>query len=292
MVLMEWYVYAFSAVILTTAFAIVRKKALENKHALEFESARSLAAVLLLLLILPFININVPWKIIVLVYFSALLGAVGILFTAKAYRHSEISQMYPLGNLKPLIVLILAYIILYERVTMANLAGAFLLLFSAYALEADHHFSDLLYPIKNLFSSKYNLFFLLGIMLFSITSLFEKYFVSTYFNPLSLLFMVWLFVSINLNIIHGFMYGFKEVRKYFAEKPVFPFLVAFLSIGANFLYLIALQKTYVSLVVPFMTLSTLFVVFIGGKFFHEKNLLFRVATSAIMLVGAYLVIIK
>jgi drug/metabolite transporter (DMT)-like permease len=289
---MEWYIYALGAIVLSSAFAIARKKALKNEHALEFESARSLAVVLLLLLILPFVTINAPWKIIALVYFSALLGAIGILLTAKAYRHSEISHIYPLGNLKVLIVLILAYLFLSERISPANVAGAFLLLFSAYALEADHHFSDLLYPIKNLFKSKYDMFFLSGILIFSITSMLEKYFVSNYFDPVSLLFLVWIFVSFNLNMIHGFIYGFEEVRKYFAQKPGFPFLVAFLSIGANFLYLTALQKAYVSLLTPFLMLSTLLVVLVGGKFFHEKNLLFRVVTSLTMLIGAYLVILQ
>ena len=108
---------------------------------------------------------------------------------------------------------------------------------------------------------------------------------------LTFLFLIWIFIALNLNIIHGIFYGFKEVEKYFMKKLYVPFLVAFLSLGTNFLYLNALQNGPVSLVTPVLMLSTLFVVLIGGKFFKEKGIVYRVIISSTMLVGTYLIII-
>ena len=61
--------------------------------------------------------------------------------------------------------------------------------------------------------------------------------------------------------------------------------------AANLCALKALSLTYVSLVVPVLMLTSLFVVFLGGEYFHEKYIKFRLAVSLLMLVGAYLVII-
>lgn len=288
---MQWYFYVFGSVVFAAAFAIARKKALEKEHALDFESARSFFVVLILLFFLPLVEISVSWAVLFLVYLSSLLAAVGIVFMSKAYRHSEISLIYPLNNLKPFFVFVLAYFFLSEKISLLNASGVFLLLISAYALEADHHFSDFFYPLKSLFSSKYNIYFIFSLVLFSITSLFDKYFVSNFFTPLSLLFIMWILISLNLNIIHGVTHGFKEVRDMIIRKPALPLLVAVFSVGSNFLYLTALQTAYVSLVTPLLMLSTLLVVVIGGKFFKEQNLFYRAAISVVMLVGAYLIII-
>ena len=289
--MIPWYVYAIGSTIFATAFAIGRKKALQNEHALEFESARSIAVLLLLLILLPFITPSYSLKTIGIVYIVSLAAVAGIVLMAKAFRHLQISLLYPLMNLKSLFVLVLAYIFLGESVSALNLVGIFILLITAYVLEADHHFSNLILPLKALFTSKYNIFAISALLIFSFTSLMDKYIVTNLLDPLSFMLLVWLFVAFNLNVIHGFLYGYNEVRVIFKQKGPFIFLVSFFSIGANLLALKALTLAFVSLVTPVLMLSTIFVVFIGGRFFKEKHVMYRVGVSFIMLMGVYLVIV-
>lgn len=290
--MIPWYVYAFFSVVLGTFFIIYRKKSLENVHSMNFESVRTLSVALFGLLLIPFIDFSIfSWKIIGIVYIVSLLGCGGILFFSKAIKHNQISLIYPLVNIKPVFVVILAYIFLAEKVAIIQMVGIFIILISAYLLESNHHLSDFLMPFKNLMLSKDNLYFLISIILLSITSILDKYVISNHLDIFSYFFIIWIFIAINFNAVHIIKYGFKDTVYCIKKLRYLPFIVGFLSFGANFLALKALSLTYVSLLTPFMMLTTLSVVFFGGRFFHEKYLLFRTVISIIMLVGVYLVIV-
>ena len=188
--MIPWYVYAFLAVIFGTLFTIFRKKALLKIHAMNFEAARSLAMALLCLFLIPFINLNISWNVILLVYFVTLIATAGILLIAKAIRHKEISLIVPLANIKPVFVLVLAYLFLAETIQLKQFFGIGIILISAYLLESDHHVSDFLKPLRNLVISKYNLYFLTAIFLFSITVIFDKYIITNHLDIFTYIFLV------------------------------------------------------------------------------------------------------
>ena len=285
-----WWGFAIISSVFGTAFALFRKKALQKEHALKFESARGLSIVFFLIFFIPFMKFPGAIEAYLIAFVLAVLAAVAVIFISKAYRHSQISYVYPLQNLKPLFVLIFAYIFLAERVSTKNLIGIAVILLGAYILEADHHFSDLIYPVKALFRSKYSLYFVGAVIVFSVTSILDKYLVTNYFDPLTFLFIVWSMITIILNFVHGIMYGFKEIKQCFMKTKYLPGLVGGLSIFGNIAYLKALQLANISLVAPVVLLSTLGVVLIGGEFFKEDNLTYRIIVSLIMVFGVYLVI--
>ena len=137
--MIPWYAYALISVVLAALFEITRKKALTKVHAMNFESARSLMLVLLLLFLIPFINLNVDNKTIGIVYIVSLLATIGILFFSKALKHNDISLIAPLGNVRPALVAILAYLFLSETLVFKQIIGVIVIFLSAYFLEADHH---------------------------------------------------------------------------------------------------------------------------------------------------------
>ena len=98
-------------------------------------------------------------------------------------------------------------------------------------------------------------------------------------------------IAINFNIVHLIFYGYKDTINCFKKVKYLPVLVAGCSMAANLLALKALSMAYVSLVVPVLLLGTLFTVLLGGEFFHEKYVVFRLGVSLFILIGAYLVII-
>jgi len=289
--MIPWYFYAIGATVFNTAFLITRKRALSKVHSMNFESARSLSLAFLCLLLIPFINLNIDKKVLLLVYIVSLMATIGILFFSKALRHEEISFIVPLGNIKPALVAVLAFFFLSETLGARQIVGIVILFLSAYLLESNYHFSDFLKPIKHFFSDKYSIFFVFALSLFSITAVLDKFIITNHLDVFTYFFLIWIFVATNFNIIHAVIYGHKDTINCFKKVTYLPVLVAGFSMITNLLVLKALSLTFVSLVIPILMLSSLFVVLLGGKFFHEKNIHFRLFISALMLVGAYLVII-
>lgn len=289
--MLPWYVLGIIVALIGTVFTLVRKKALGNEHAMNFESARTITVALFSLLLIPFAEFNINISTIFLVYITSLIVAIGILFQAKAVRHGQISLMAPLSNIRPAFVLLLAYIFLAERLSLGQIGGIFLLLISAYLLQADHHVKNLFEPIKNLIKDKNALFYLLALFIFSISTLMDKYIITERLDIFSYSILLWVFIAINFNIIHGVIFGFKETVDCFKRQKFYPFIVGFLALAGAVVSYQALTMTKVSLLTPVVMLKTLFIVFLGGRFFKEDNILFRSMVSIFMLGGALMVIL-
>lgn len=286
-----WYVYAIVAAIFASAFSITRKKGLHHEHAMNFESVRTLFVALFSLALIPLINLEVNIGIIFITYASSLIAAIGIVFASKAFRHGEISLLAPLSNIRPAFITFMAYLFLAETPSLGQLVGIAVLFIAAYLLESNHDVKDLIGPIKNLTRNRNALYYIFAISLFSITSILDKYVISGRLDIFSYFFLFWVFLALNFNFIHGIIFGFKELITCFKNVKRYLFLVAFFSFVSNILTLKALSMEYVSLVIPILMLSTLFTVFIGGKFFKEENVLFRFGVSILMIVGALMVVL-
>ncbi len=287
--MIPWYAYALMSVIFATLFTILRKKALCHEHALNFESTRLLLNSVFCIFIIPFLDFNFDFKLLYLIYFNSFISAIGILLASKAFRHGEISLIAPLSNIKPAFVALIAVIFLGESLTLTQMIGIGVIFISAYVLQADHHFSNIIQPLKNLLKDKYSLYYIIAIFIFSIGSVFDKFFTGE-MNIFTYGSLIWFFVTINLNVYHTYKHGFKEVIKCIKDEKFLVFFISFLSVVSWFLAIKAVSMTFVSLVTPILTLSTLFVVLLGGKFFNEQNLMFRLGIAVIMFIGTYLVV--
>jgi uncharacterized membrane protein len=261
-------------------------------HTLNFESLRSFWVVIFSLSLIPLLVKPLNVITVLLTYLVSLIATLGILYVAKAYKHTEISLLSPLDNLKPAFVALISFFFLGEILKIQQIVGISILVISAYLLESDHHFSNLIAPLKHILKSKYPLYFLFATLLFAISSIIEKYIInSNAINIYTLFFLVWVFIAVNFNIIHISSYGFKDTIECFKQTKSLSILVALFSIFANILVYKSLSLANVSLVMSFLTISTFLIVLLGGKFFNEKYLYFRIIVSTIMLVGAILVII-
>ena len=288
---LPWYLYALLAAIFASAFSIVRKKGLAFEHAMNFESLRTLMVAMFSLILIPFVNLKVNIGIIFLTYTASLLAAIGIVFASKSFRHGEISLLAPLSNIRSAFILLMAFLFLGETPTLGQIIGILVLFIAAYLLESDHNLKNLFGPFKNLIRDKNAVSYIFAIFLFSFTTIIDKYIVSGMLDMFSYFFLMWMFLALNFNFIHGIIYGFRELITGFKKVKQYPFLVAFFSFVSNILALKAISQEYVSLVTPVLMLSILFNVLVGGKFFKEKNLLFRLFASIFMIVGALMVVL-
>ncbi|MBW2991891.1 EamA family transporter, partial [Candidatus Woesearchaeota archaeon] len=280
--MVQWYVFAFGAAIAYTIMTIIRKKALSKAHAMNYESVRTIFVVLLAIFLIPFIDFSFDKTYLLWVYAVSVLATAAILLASKALRHNEISLVAPLSNLRPAFVAIIAFIFLSETLGVKQIIGIIILFISAYILEADHHFSNVLEPIKHLAKSKYSLYYTFAVFLFAVTTIFHKYIFSTKLNNVfTYFFFIWIFIAVNFNIVHAVKYGLKDSISCLKEVRFLPLAHASFSTIGNLMEFTAISMAYVSLVQPIIIISVLFVVLFGGKFFHEKNLLFRLAISVL-----------
>ena len=141
------------------------------------------------------------------------------------------------------------------------------------------------------FKSNYFYYIFLALILYGFCSIFDKFILRTV-SPLTYIPIVHFFIAINFIIlICIFHNGFEGIKHGIKNAGKWIFLVAILVTGYRLAYAQAVSMTYVSLVIPIKRMSAFFATLIGGKIFHEKNLVQRVIACIIMLAGSFLVIL-
>ncbi len=286
---MEWYLFATLAALLTAAFTIIEKKTLLKEHAMEFSAVLAIFNFLIALVLLPYINFNLPIKTLGLMYLASIFGSIAFLFVAKAVRHMDVSIVSPLMTFSPAIVVVLAFFILGEKVTSLQLFGIILLIIGSYVLEAENHGTKKIFT--KTFKSNYFYYIFLALILYGFCSIFDKFILRTV-SPLTYIPIIQFFIAINFIIlICIFHNGFEGIKHGVKSAGKWIFLVAILVTSYRLAYTQAVSMTYVSLVIPIKRMSAFFATAVGGRVFHEKNLTQRILACVIMLIGAFLVIL-
>ncbi|MBL7100723.1 MAG: EamA family transporter [Nanoarchaeota archaeon] len=288
---MEWYVFALMAALLSGVAMVLQKKVLFKEHSVEFNTVSKFFQAALVLFLLPFLNFNFPWWLLVVLYFVSIFAVAAIILETKAYRHLELSSVAPLSNLSPVFLLIFAFLFLGEKIGSLQIAGISVLVLGSYFLEANHHWADVR-SVFNSLRSKYVTYFFISLFIGVFLGLSYKYLVNIGINILSLVFLYYIFTWLNFTIITFLFYdGFKNI-KHGIKSQGFPiFLIALFYVAHKWIYLKALTLGFISLVVPIMRTGVLLSTFIGGELFHEKHVLQRTLACAVMIFGAYLIIV-
>ena len=88
---------------------------------------------------------------IILAALSGLSMAVYVYFLSESYSCGDLSQVYPISKTTPLFMLLIGLFILAESVSLAAVAGIFLIIAGAYMLHMKRlGFEDLLKPIASM----------------------------------------------------------------------------------------------------------------------------------------------
>ena len=288
---MDWFIFALGAAFLASIAAIINKKVLIKEHATEFSATFALIIVLVSLVLTPWVEFNLNGRIWFLILLSAVFASIGFLSIIKALRHMDISIVSPLRNFGPAILLIIAFIVLGEKVVPLQILGILILVLGAYILEIDFKKHDILEPIRHICKSKHIHLIFLSLFAYAISSVIGKY-VLNFVKPVTLLFYEQIFIaiiflvilSIKFNGISGLKHGFKN----------FGWLIliaAILTVSYRFLQNQAFSMTLVSLVIPIKRLDTLFSTLIGGEILKEHGLKSRIMACIIMIIGATMIVL-
>ena len=287
---MEWLFYAFITAGLVALSSIFQKGILKHEHALEFSMLTMTLVAIFSFIFLPNVNFNlINYKIIAIIYFFSWLGTLGFYFIMRAIRHMEISDVAPLLNFEVLFTSFLALIILGEKLKPVNWIGIAILFFGAYVLE----FSKIkgYKSFIKIFKSEYVFMIFLALVLYSFSSLGDRFILKNFLDPITYLFFGNIFVAMNFFILHYGFYNGKGLVYGFKKNWQIIIIVAFFIFGAKYTQFMAISMVNLALVIGIKRLSSLFSVLIAGEMFHEKAVLNKAIASVFMIIGAYLIII-
>ncbi len=287
---MEWYIFALLSAFFVSLGLILRKKVLLKEHVAEYLVVFYFISFLIILPFYKYVNFSYSFKWYTIIFIKSLIGSTSLLLLCKSYKHLEISEVAPLTNLSPIILLFIAMLFLGETLSLSQFFGIFFIVLGAYSLEIDYRHKDFFKPFK-IFKGKYYVYVLLAMFGYSITATLDK-FILTQVDYFSFYFIIKFFYLIIFILYHSILYdGYEGFKKGITKHGKLILFISVIAIAAALFYLKALSLAMVSLVIPIKRLSTLMTVIIGGTFFYEHGLIQRIIACILMIVGTVLIII-
>lgn len=290
--MMEWVLFALLTALFFGVRQVVSKKVLLYEHATEYLTATCLVAFLFSLFFLPKMSFDYSLQLWGLMYIKGMFLTIGWLLGSKALRHLEISYVVPLTNLTPIFLLVWGFFFLHEIPSMTQYLGVGLLIFGAYWLQSDHHLSSLIRPWRVL-KNKYSVFMFVAIFFYSMCAVLDKIILRDV-DPYTFLSFTFFVLSAHYTLIQFFKYdGLKDIKHAFVNGKYLIFIIALLMIFSDMFYLmaVAIPGAMVSLIIPVKRMSTLVATLIGGRLFHDHDLIYRIMACVVLVVGVILIVI-
>ncbi|RJQ17349.1 DMT family transporter [Candidatus Woesearchaeota archaeon] len=289
---LSWLFFAFASAALISIFTIVEKKSLLKEHAMKFATVLALFNALLSFFYISKVDFSISPKFIFIIFLLAIINAVAFLLMAKAIRHMEISVSTPILNFGPAITAMFAFLFLGESIGLSQIGGILLLIAGVYIVEVDHDWTNLKNPLVKMLHSKYIHFLFFSMALYAIGTVADKYVLNQGVDKFTLLFFAHIFIAIIYIIfISAYYNGASDIVSGIRESGKYIFVIAVLMSLSRIFYLEAISLAMVSLVIPIRRLSTLFVTFFGGNFFHENGLKIKIIGCCITLLGVALIVL-
>ncbi len=289
-----WQLLAFTSAIFSSLAAVFEKKALFKTEPLVFSLLLSALTFVLALPFFFFANLQLVTGIVIAVlYVKSILGAVAFLMIMNGLKTNELSNSLPLLTITPAVVALLAYCFLKESLSLISLVGILLVMAGTYLLQLPKG-EGLMFPLFFLKRNKNLWYFIIAILLFSLTSILDKSLLKSYkMPPEAFLPLQQLFLTLNFFII--FLMKKKNsqsVKEVLNKYYWIILLVASFAIVYRYMHILAVKNGSVALVLSIKRTSVFFAAIIAGNLFKEHDLLRRSLAILIMLLGAAFVILS
>jgi drug/metabolite transporter (DMT)-like permease len=285
-----WIIYSLlTAFSLATSDALT-KRALVSRDEYFVAWTRLLFALPVLVPILFFIEIPSLDRTFWIATLSALpLEIAALILYTKALKVSPLSLTMPFLALTPLFLIIMAYVIVGESVSIYGGIGIMLVALGSYTLNLHKMKYALLEPVKAIFREKGSVMIILVAFIFSITASLGKiaiehsspfFFGSFYFILITILFTPIAMVKNRggLKISKKDILPLSSIGVTFALMIIFHMLAMSL---VNVAYMISIKRT-----------SLLFSILYGHLLFREEKIAEKALGAIIMLLGFVLIVIS
>lgn len=285
---MIWLIPAFISAITQSTADLLSKKGLQTRD--EYAVAFYFYALSLPILIAILIVIGIP--IIGQKFFEALfiggsLNTIATILYMRAIKLSPLSMTIPMLAFTPVFMLFTSPLILNEHTSTMGVYGIIFITMGAYLLNFDKFGRNLLHPFKMITKEMGVLLMLFVALIFSVTANFDKV---GMINSSSVFwtFSINLFLSISLGVIM-----IVKVRGNLKRMP--QDIKTFLPMGAlaavsQIATVITMTLTLASYAIAIKRTSILFSSVYGFAVLKEKNVIQRMISISIMMVGIFILI--
>ena len=171
-----WFWYAFAAA-LTSGLSVTFNKRVLNRGV--HSSIVSLFLFAFSTVVGFFMLMSNGWGKANLTFFIAVAIASFFFAIAKTlqlniFKQNNLSDIYPLAALSPLILYFISLFTLQEHIKNTGILGIFIMAAGVYLLNFKSDRKDLLHPLKHLFQNKFSLLYIGAITLSCFTAVAEK----------------------------------------------------------------------------------------------------------------------
>jgi len=293
-----WILLSLNAALFFALRYVVVKKYLNGVDTYLLAFSARFFSVIFLLPLLPFnslkglCSINF-WAVIIT---TSLLTAAASIMQLHSIKNYDLSSSLPFLSFIPLFMILSVFLIFKELPSFQSIWGILLLTVGAYILNIGKNYS-ILSPIKNLLKDFGALLFFGVAVIFGLTTTLDRIGIENAGNSAFSYSFFWNIFSVLLFSL--IFLNRKKNRLYFSQtkKNIIPLTVQGLfTIIAVYSQMLAIELAKgISANVIYVKALTLLQMFIGVIFgiliFKEKNILFRIIGSALMLAGAVIIII-
>lgn len=227
---------------------------------------------------------NFTTNFIILIALCGFLCTLGMVCMIKAINIGELSVLGPINSYKSIISLILAFFMLKEIPTIQGITGIILIILgSKYIFDSPQERN-----IFNIIKRKDIQLRFLALTLTAIEAVLLKKIILM--SSVEICFMFWCFMGFFWSII--LLILFRKNPSISSVKTIFYILIIAACLGlmqysTNFVF----EKMNVGLSLAVFQLSSIVTVLFGYKIFHEKNILYKLLGSTIMIIGSCLIIL-
>jgi bacterial/archaeal transporter family protein len=286
---MEWLILVLISAVFLASRTILTKKILLKNDTLPLLFFVSLISTVVMIFFYKSISLDLTLVVYSLILLKSLVIAVAWFCIYQAYKNLDISTVSPLRNLSPIFLIVLSLIFLGEKASLINYVRIFILIISAYMLETKS-FSNLLEPFK-FFKTKYFLLIIISMIGNSISAILDKIILKS-MNHHSLMFLFYLFLTIIYFIFIASRKNIKSLKLFSGVKNIILILaISASALLADFSYFMAvtIPGTLIILIIPLRRISTFISTLLGGRLFHEKNLLHKSIICLVMVFAVFLI---
>lgn len=305
---MTWVALAGIAALFKSLATISEKEILSKEGTTNYIAGISFIIAILSVPLLYFVkDPYLSTELFGYIYLVSMISVVSALSMAFVVKHLDISESSALFATTPIAVAIFGTILIDEVLTKGQIAGVIMSSFGLFILEFKHtnkhgvNINDKEHPDDHPVRGKKKLYTLLfiGLITFAISSVGDRYLIHYKgIDPLLFLVIVQLCISLN-------MFAYEIVKNAFMKpeeaqlKLMDPYLLLQKSFWANVIFIIAHRVTHM-FAIQFVTAAVLntakqinavITTVLGGKIFHEKDLLRKSLACLVIVSGAFLAIL-
>ncbi|MBK7498051.1 MAG: EamA family transporter [Ignavibacteriales bacterium] len=290
---MTWFVVAIISALLSAFAAITQKKVLFNLGALEFSFLLSIVNLVFSVPFFFFIDYETINTLNLSILFAkSAIGVLAFLCVMISLKNLEISNALPLLALTPGFVAVFAFFILGESLKSIEIIGLVLLIVGTFILESKN-IKEFVFPFNVFLKSKYHRFVIFALLLFTASSIMDKLLlIKLNLTPISLTAFQHIYFAILFSIIFLFFRNKEKISSAGLNKDNIGWiaLISVLTIGYRYTQIVAVSLASVALVLAIKRTSVFWATVIGGKLFHDKDLLKRSIAAILILIGAILIL--